>query len=182
MAPWNISELEWIVDIITSRRLLIFPEISGNLTEILNFRKIYNRSHKRGCPDTANSQVGVFDIHIVVELVGCSWLLNCAAGVFRSSVVFKNLRRRHFSCFWTVHLFLGPFSPQNAPKPLGGLALRTSYSLDVFNKWALGNGKEGRERKGRRGMETPNIWNVVAPLYVIFKNHSDLSCDTGGLL
>ena len=31
-----------ITDVITSRLLLIFPEIIGKFPEILNFRKIYN--------------------------------------------------------------------------------------------------------------------------------------------
>jgi len=30
------------IDVITSRLLLIFPEISGKFPEILNFQKIYN--------------------------------------------------------------------------------------------------------------------------------------------
>jgi len=66
-------------------------------------------------------------------------------------VAFRNPRHRHSSVYDLGHLFVGIFSPQNAPKPFGDRALCSlrpiSWLQGVDPRKGLGGeGEEGRRR------------------------------------
>ena len=98
----------------------------------------------RGCPDTAKIHVWLSDTPtILVYLVTCNWLLNCTSGIFRSFYCFyctlsvTNVTTDFYFLVYSYVFVCKPFrrrcyhsskaysSPQNAPKPFGGLALRS---------------------------------------------------------
>ena len=83
---------------------------------------------------------------ILVCRVTCNWHLNCTTGVFGSFCCYFYLRmhRNRLAASLCVH-----------PDPLTG-----------FKGWDSGKGKEENAREGRR-MDTPNFWNVAAPVQLI---------------